>query len=295
MSSSTQVKPAVTVTSATSAPLGRLTVAAGALAAAATAVALAKVAQPAPPGDTEVHRVIPFAVAAAGVVTAVVAERARARVPQGSTAARWLTVFGLTGVLGSLHGLLLATLGYALTPGGSFLPVRALAWAEDWFFVLADGLPAVVLLAVPLLRRSRALAATTGVLGAVLALSAGANMVTPRVLSTPTGMQNPFEIPALAPLASVGIIGFAVAMLVAMLAAVGRGTATSFARDRARRPLGRRLLGAALVSLAFFVAQAALTPDGAGVGAGIVVGILMLASSTAVALLATGAATRSAL
>ena len=44
------------------------------------------------------------------------------------------------------------------------------------------------------------------------------------------------------------------------------------------------------MNLVFFVAQAALTPDDAGITAGIVVGVLMLASSTAVALLATSAA-----
>ena len=293
MSSTTQARPAATLTSVATARPGPLPLAAGVPAAAATAVALAKVAQPAPPGDTEVHRVIPFAVAAAGFITALIADRARTRVGKGSTEARWLAVFALTGVLASLHGLLLATLGYALTPAGSVLPVRALAWAEDWYFVLADGLPAVVLLAVPLLRRSRALTVTAIALGAVLALAAMADMVTPRALSTPAGMPNLLGVPVLAPLASAGIIGFSVALIVAMLAAVGRGVATSFARDQARRPLGRRLLGAALMSLAFFVAQAALTPDGAGVGTGIVVAILMLASSTSIALLATSAAVRS--
>ena len=49
-----------------------------------------------------------------------------------------------------------------------------------------------------------------------------------------------------------------------------------------------------MISLAFFVAQAALTPDGAGVGAGVVVGILMVVSSASIALLATKAVVRSA-
>ena len=119
MPSTTQAQPAEALTSLTTARLARLPLIAGGLAAAATAVALAKVAQPAPPGDTEVHRVIPFAVAAAGFVTVAIAERARARVPQAGTAGRWLGLFALTGVLTTLHALLLATLGYALTQPAS--------------------------------------------------------------------------------------------------------------------------------------------------------------------------------
>jgi hypothetical protein len=293
VSSLTQTQPAAILASPATTRPGRLTLVAGVLAAAATAVALAKVGRPAPHGDTEVHRVIPFAVAAAGFATVAIAERARRRVPQASPAARWLGVFALTGVLGAAHALLLATLGYALTQSGSSLPVRGLAWAEDWFFILADGLPAVVLLALPLLRRSRTLAVTTGLLAGVLGLAAVANMVTPRALSTPAGMPNPLGVAGLAPLAAVGILGFSLALVVAMLTAVGRGIAVSFARDRARRPLGRRFLGAALVALVFFVAQAALTPDGAGIGAGIVVAVLMVVSSASIALLATSAAVRS--
>jgi hypothetical protein len=164
----------------------------------------------------------------------------------------------------------LGSLSYAMTPDGAGLPLAALAWLEDWMFILADGaFITVLVLALPWHARPRLWSSVTACAAVVLAAAAVSNMVSPHRFDNPAGLANPFGVPTLAPLNHVGIAGYLAVTLLGVLLTLARGTARSLARDRSHRLRGRLQLTAAALIAVLFVSQAALTGEGSGVVAAV--------------------------
>jgi DNA-binding CsgD family transcriptional regulator len=112
------VRPAVVATAVTSA--------------AALAFGVLEARLPIGPGNAATHHSYPFLAVVAGIGLTAVAVRA-ARYGR-----RWAGLAALTGVGYALNALLIAALSYGVTPQGSALPTVALAWVEQWLFLVPD-------------------------------------------------------------------------------------------------------------------------------------------------------------
>jgi hypothetical protein len=212
-----------------------------------------------------------------GVLLLVVADRgARRSRPRDQHDRRWLRLASFVGLAEVVHSAVLGGLGIALARGETVFPLPLLAWAEDWVFIVADGLLIGLLpLALPVTRRNAAWSRVVDAGILVAGVGAAANMVTPRDLDNPAGYPNPLGIPALHALVPVGIAAFFVVSFVGLALALVRFTAGSFARDRAGRPAARAALLATTVLLAVFLGSAV-----AGEDATLVASLLSAASIT---------------
>jgi hypothetical protein len=254
-------------------------------------VACARIPLAVPADDTQYHRFLPLGMILGGLVMLGVATRAANQLPlhragrDVEPVARWIGFLSLVALLQSIHGLVLGSLSYALTPAGGALPLHALAWMEDWTFILADGAFAgLLVLALPVTRRHRAWSRAVRGGGILLTLGALSNMVTPRSLNNPAGMHNPLGVHGLEPLAGLGIGAYLAVTLLGMVLATGRTLVGSLGSDRARRPSARWALAAAMTVLAFFVFQAAGTPH-PSVGQGVASALTFVVVTACVAVL----------
>jgi hypothetical protein len=250
-------------------------------AAAAAVVGVLEARLPVGPGGSSFHHIYPFAVGAVGLGSAVVAARtARRRGDHG-----WLRLLAAGGVGYTLNALVIALLMYAVTPEGSFLPVRPLAWIEGWlwmpFDVIMIGLLLTLLPGTRLSRPTRVVAGTAGVLtglGMVL------NAVAQPVMENTDHVANPLAIHALAPLGQFGDLGCLLAMLVAVLGAIVRHVGLMVRRDPAGRRVGRRGLPLTLLTVVSFFITGALTTDDAPLSSNLITGASLVLGMGAVVL-----------
>jgi hypothetical protein len=250
-------------------------------AAAAAVVGVLEARLPVGPGGSSFHHIYPFAVGAVGLGSAAVAARtARRRGDHG-----WLRLLAAGGVGYTLNALVIALLMYAVTPEGSFLPVRPLAWIEGWlwmpFDVIMIGLLLTLLPGTRLSRPTRVVAGTAGVLtglGMVL------NAVAQPVMENTDHVANPLAIHALAPLGQFGDLGCLLAMLVAVLGAIVRHVGLMVRRDPAGRRVGRRGLPLTLLTVVSFFITGALTTDDAPLSSNLITGASLVLGMGAVVL-----------
>jgi hypothetical protein len=250
-------------------------------AAAAAVVGVLEARLPVGPGGSSFHHIYPFAVGAVGLGSAVVAARtARRRGDHG-----WLRLLAAGGVGYTLNALVIALLMYAVTPEGSFLPVRPLAWIEGWlwmpFDVIMIGLLLTLLPGTRLSRPTRVVAGTAGVLtglGMVL------NAVAQPVMENTDHVANPLAIHALAPLGQFGDLGCLLAMLVAVLGAIVRHVGLMVRRDPAGRRVDRRGLPLTLLTVVSFFITGALTTDDAPLSSNLITGASLVLGMGAVVL-----------
>jgi hypothetical protein len=247
-------------------------------------VCLIRASVPVPDDDTALHRFFPLALCIIGLTMAWVAHSATFAVT-GHSGRSWLRWLSLAGLLQTVHALTLGSLSLTLALHHHDFPMPALAWAEDWMFIIADGLMSgVLVLALPVTARVRSWNVVVRVAVAVLALGVVSNMVTPRDLANPSWLANPVGIPALEALAPLGIGCFLAVTLLGLLLAVVRTIVGSFSRDRESRRAARPAMAAALVAVAAFILQAA-TPENPGIVAAAVVCALSVVTWLAIILL----------
>ena len=230
------------------------------LAAGAATVGVLEARLPVGPGGSTFHHVYPFAVGALGLGAALIAARTARRAGDRG----WLRLLAAGGVGYTLNALVIALLMFAVTPQGSFLPVRALAWVEGvlWmpFDVIMIGL---LVLLLPGVRPARATRVVVGACAVLVAAGMLLNAFAQPVMENTDHLANPLAIPALAPLGGVGDLACLLAMLVAVLGAIVRHTGLTIRRDPAGRRVGRRGLPLTLGVVATFVVSGALTTDDA--------------------------------
>jgi hypothetical protein len=250
-------------------------------AAAAAVVGVLEARLPVGPGGSSFHHVYPFVVGAVGLGSAVIAARTARR--RGDH--RWLRLLAAGGVGYTLNALVIALLMYAVTPEGSFLPVRPLAWIEGWLWMPFDVIMIGLLLTLlPGTRLSRPTRVVAGIAGVLTGLGMVLNAVAQPVMENTNHVANPLAIHALAPLGQFGDLGCLLAMLVAVLAAIVRHTGLMIRKDPAGRRVGRRGLPLTLASVVMFFVTGALTTDDAPLSANLITGASMVLGMGAVVL-----------
>jgi hypothetical protein len=250
-------------------------------AAVAAAVGVLEARLPVGPGGSSFHHVYPFAVGAVGLASAVLAARTARR----SGDRGWLRLLAAGGVGYTLNALVIALLMYAVTPEGSFLPVRALAWVEGWLWMPFDVIMiGLLLLLLPGVRTSRATRGVAGASGVLVAAGMVLNAVAQPVMENTDHLANPLAIPALAPLGDFGDLACLLAMFVAVLGALVRHVGLTVRRDAAGRRVGRRGLALTVASIVMFFVTGALTTDDAPLSYNLITGVSIVLGMGAVVL-----------
>ena len=253
-------------------------------AAAAVGVGVLEARLPVGPGGSSFHHVYPFAVGAVGLAAAVLAARTARRVGDRP----WLRLLAVGGVGYTLNALVIALLMYAVTPEGSFLPVRALGWVEGWLWMPFDVIMIGLLyLLLPGTRTAAPTRWTARVAAALVGAGMVLNAVAQPVMENTDHLANPFAVPALAPLGAFGDLACLLAMLVCVLGAIVRHTGLMIRRDAAGRRVGRRGLPLTLAAVVLFFVTGALTTDDAPLSNNLITAATMLLGFGALALVGT--------
>jgi hypothetical protein len=205
---------------------------------------------PVGPGNAATHHSYPFLVLPAAWAFLVAGIRA------ARDSRRWAALAAVIGVGYAVNALLVAALSYAVTPQGAALPAAAIAWVEQWFFLVPDiGLVGLAVGLLPGHGLGRVRRASVGLVVGFAAL-VGIVRAVALPLADDTVLPNPFAIRALAPLTDAVELGVGVAFLLGAVLAIGSGIAVAVRSRREGRRAGLPAVLAAVAVLVTFVLQA---------------------------------------
>lgn len=190
----------------------------------ACAVGAVEASVPLGPGNTAVHHGYPFFATGMAAVLVLMARRSEREAP------RWSALTAAVGAAYAVNALLIALLSYAVTPGGAWLPLTALGWLADVFFLVCDtGFVGLLVGLLPDARPSGARRAAVGLLLGLAAVAMLAEAFVPHVLDS-TVVDNPLGLHALAPLSPAVPFLVALVLVAAVVLSVGTGIGRGWGR-----------------------------------------------------------------